>query len=167
MNRRDFAKCGLGGLLASALALVPGRAKAEAKFPRWFLPVEGTWLSGWGATALVWARGPDEIVFYNRKDMAKRLPSHRYVIAAPGSGLHRATIANCERWLTEGVMREITAAEAEALLKSKRSWTPEPWPRSGPWTWTRDYPLGTRRTAADGQPVMYLRFTTSRASDFS
>jgi len=119
MNRRDFAKTGLGGLLGSVLALVPGKAKAEAKFPRWFLPVEGTWLSGWGATALVWARGPDEIVFYNRKDMAKRLPSHRYVIAAPGSGLHRATIANCERWLTEGVMREITAAEADALLKPK------------------------------------------------
>ena len=103
MNRRDFAKTGLGGLLAM---LVPGKvlAKGEPKpeFPRYFVPVKPPMLSPlvayveWRRSGSVFFITPDGV------EMPSRWPDFDICV---NEALHSG------RW------REITAAEAEALLK--------------------------------------------------
>jgi len=107
MNRRDFAKCGLGGLLASALALVPGRAKAEPKFPRWFM-----------CRVVVYeVRAESHVWLHNTGIPAHRLWQWRTTAGGALARKRPTTMTDILPGVKDGHLREITAAEAEALLK--------------------------------------------------
>jgi len=114
MRRKGF----LAALLGLAAAPVLGKVKPKPKFPRYFMPTE------WPAkTRLLVAecRGPKEVFNIAWKPplpMARPLEPKRI-----GGRLvyddADFRLADCEQKVREGEWREITAAEAEALLKSK------------------------------------------------
>lgn len=130
MNRRDFAKTSLGGLLA---LLVPGKVLAGPKFPRYFAIADPPGLS-FDPVCYLEAVQADAVFCHTRTRTGR-----------PGTGWE--TIGECETGVRRGQLREITAAEAKALLVPNRWWTPE-----------QQYPLGTLYTAPDGRKWRYVKF---------
>jgi len=172
LTRRDFAKTGLGGLLGSVLALVPGKAKAQVEpkpvpsvpkpqpnplpyvhygYPRWFRCMDANADQADVLFCMDSPHGVSRIHLPSLLTIPLWVPDN----SIPWPGQHAATIADVVRWLEEGYWKEITAAEAEALLKPKRIcvWKPRfPGPTS-----LQQYPLGTRRIGPDGQPQIYCK----------
>ena len=99
LNRRDFAKTSLGGLLA---VLLPGKAKARPEYPRYFVRCE----SLRDPTAYLRADDPESMFF---------VP-----LTGPSWQTTYFDLAYCEDGVRRGTWKEITTAEAEALLKPKR-----------------------------------------------
>jgi len=125
MNRRDFAKWSVGGPLALLAFLLPRKAKAKIKpkseFPRYFCCLDGD-----GEPYGIYRAETSVLVFtvlppphgesvLRVADKWRRHPNER-----------DATVHDAEQWVRRGYWKEITAAEAEALLRPKPiPWQPE------------------------------------------
>ena len=159
LTRRDFAKTGPGGLLGSVLALWPGKVvgKVKPKFPMYLVEVRG--------------RQPPTVCLADsatdfRMQRSDYGPYPLYVITSDPCMLRPGTFADVERRAAEGKWKEITAAEAEALLKPQQK--TEPFPVGGPqivvgprmYDW-----LLEQGFARKGQGVGYL--PSSAMEDFS
>ena len=147
MTRRDFAKTGLGGLLGSVLALWPGKAKGKRQvitpdmaaqmpcpfppwepnplpyvhygYPRWFRYNKNTSVGKPTTDVLFRMERHDEVVQIHLPSGAEsplQVLDDRWLCSPP----RPANLADVVCWLENRLWREITAAEAEALLKSKR-----------------------------------------------
>ena len=104
--------------------------KAKPEFPRWFLPHEDDrWLLFGNDSVLLRADNADDVCTVSRC----------YDESWPTT----YTLAGAQKHVTDGRWREITAAEAEALLKPK---TVRLWKAACPGpSLMQEYPLGTRR----------------------
>jgi len=132
MRRKGFLAA-LAGMVAAPVALLLPKGKAEAKFPRWF---RSTALRRHYPNCLYVARSPKVVESLRRVCAPRFVRSriwpdrlwHHPVLQRGPLDLRLMDLQDCLAMIDKGYWREITAAEAEALLKPKGSWTPEPWP---------------------------------------
>lgn len=113
MNRRESLKSCVVGLLAPLAFLLPGKVAPKAKFPRFFAP-----LPGWTP----YAHCSEDKWLFTRVD-TETSGAIFYAHSAkwkPGPPPHDIHLPGLEHNVRHGVCREITAVEAEALLKPKR-----------------------------------------------
>jgi len=147
MNRRTLLKLLPFAGLPAVLSLAKGKAKA--KFPRYF-----TWLlppqSHFPDERVYCATTPNIVWGITKAGTTRRLHRHRplkqhgakgYLVQAYDDG--PTTISDVEQCVARGFLREITAAEAKALLRQdglgyKRSMRcslgPEEYVIKGDWT---------------------------------
>ena len=105
MNRRDFWKW-LVGMVAAPTALLAA-GKAKPKFPRYFVP-------NW--SRFCFSGGTPDVLIALAENRVEGWCADGY----PPVHFPTLRLADCERLVRDGIDREITAAEAEALLKTYR-----------------------------------------------
>ena len=114
LTRRHFL-----GLLGAAPALAPVAALAvkrepEPKFPRWFLVIDPRWIIAAPTVACILVSAPDRV--YSVRFDGQRERRYCYDLAAK-KRVGPTRLDDVFEGVSLGLFREITAAEAEALLK--------------------------------------------------
>ena len=116
LTRRHFL-----GLLGAAPALAPVAALAvkrepEPKFPRWFLVIDPRWIIAAPTVACILVSAPDRV--YSVRFDGQRERRYCYDLAAK-KRVGPTRLDDVFEGVSLGLFREITAAEAKALLKPR------------------------------------------------